>query len=173
MSFFENADDQIEINKHPQPFRLTGIRVGLISTVVGFIIFLLGARPSLFNLDRSPVIGFVQIAMFLVGLGVMCIGGYISIKAIWRGQQLSIAADIGMRLVATGFVVAVFAGMADVFGVGSHPLPDVPYFGGWQSRGVEVGELVIAFGFLLMLPVGRKNKTLPRQSEADLSHLQN
>lgn len=159
MSFIDNSDEQTQNENHPKRFPLTRIRVGLISAILGFIIFLLGARPSLFNLDRSPVIGFVQIAMFLVGLGIMCIGGYISIKGIWHGQQLSIAADIGMRLVATGFVVAVFAGMADVFGVGSHPLPDVPYFGGWQSRGVEIGELVIAFGFLLMLPIGRKDKT--------------
>ncbi len=134
------------------------LRIGLLTTISSFVIFLLGARPSIFGLDRSPVIGFVQIAMFLIGLAGMCIGGYISIKAIWRGKQLSIAADIGMRLVATGFVVTVFAGMADVFGVGSHPLPDVPYFGGWQSRGVEFGQAFIAIGFLLMLPFRKKNK---------------
>jgi hypothetical protein len=57
-----------------------------------------------------------------------------------------------MRLVATGFVIAVFAGMADVFGFGSHPLPEVPYFGAWQARGVEIGEVIIAIGFLLMIP---------------------
>ncbi|PKO17829.1 MAG: hypothetical protein CVU39_04930 [Chloroflexi bacterium HGW-Chloroflexi-10] len=130
----------------------TRIRIGLISTVIGFLLFLLGARPSLFGLDRSPVIGFVQIAVFLVGLGVMCLGGYLSTKAMWRDRQISIIADIGMRLVATGFVIAVFAGMADVFGFGSHPLPDVPYFGAWQARGVEIGEGIIAIGFLMMIP---------------------
>ena len=132
------------------------IRIGLIFTILGFLIFLLGARPSLFGLDRSPVIGFVQIGMFLVGLALMCLGGYISMMALWKKQTPSILADIGLRLVATGFVIAVFAGMADVFGFGSHPLPDVPYFGGWQTRGVEIGQAIIAIGFLFMIPY-RKN----------------
>ena len=55
-------------------------------------------------------------------------------------------------MVATGYVIAVFAGMADIFGMGSHPLPGVPYFGPWQARGVELGMAFIAFGFLMMLP---------------------
>jgi|YNPNPStandDraft_1061719.scaffolds.fasta_scaffold12519_2 hypothetical protein len=134
-------------------------RTGLILTLFGFLVFLMGARPGLFGLDRSPVIGFVQIAVFLIGLAIICIGGYISLLALWKGEDLSIAADIGQRLVATGYVIAVFAGMADVFGMGSHSLPAIPYFGQWQARGVEVGQLLIAVGFILMLPF-----TLHRQS---------
>ncbi len=95
--------------------------------------------------------------MFLIGLAGMCIGGYISMMALWNGNQPSIAADIGMRLVATGYVIAVFAGMADIFGMGSHPLPDVPYFGAWQARGVEIGESIIAIGFLMMVPFKEKD----------------
>ncbi len=133
------------------------IRLGLFFTILGFLLFLLGARPSIFGLDRSPVIGFVQIGIFLVGLSIMCLGGYISMMALWKRETPSILADIGLRLVATGFVIAVFAGMADVFGFGSHPLPDVPYFGGWQTRGVEIGEAIIAIGFLFMIPFGKKS----------------
>jgi hypothetical protein len=128
------------------------VRLGLIITLVGFVIFLIGARPSLFSLDRSPVIGIVQIATFLVGIGIICIGGYLSLMALWRGHNPSIAADIGLRLVATGYVIAVFAGMADVFGFGTQRLPRVPFFGPWQSRGVMFGEVIIAIGFLLMIP---------------------
>jgi hypothetical protein len=126
---------------------------------------MVGARPSIFNLDRSPVIGFVQIAMFLIGLAFMCIGGYISLTAMWKNREPSIAADIGMRLVATGFVIAVFAGMADVFGFGSHPLPDVPYFGAWQARGVEIGEAIIAIGFLMMIPFKYKSKPIVKSGQ--------
>ncbi len=128
------------------------VRIGLTLTLIGFVVFLIGAVPGLFGLDRSPIIGFVQIAVFLVGLAIMCIGGYTCMMALWKDRIPSIAADIGVRMVATGYVVAVFAGMADVFGLGSHSLPKVPYFGGWQARGVEIGELVIAIGFLLLLP---------------------
>ncbi len=74
--------------------------------------------------------------------------------SLWKNQQPTIAVDIGLRLVATGFVIAVFAGMADVFGIGSHLLPTVPYFGAWQARGVQFGEAIIAIGFILLIPFG-------------------
>lgn len=141
-----------------QIFSLRRVRIGLSLTLLGFVVFLLGARPSLFGLDRSPVIGFVQIAVFLVGLAFICIGGYISLMSLWKKRQPSILADIGLRMVATGYVIAVFAGMADVFGAGSHPLPGVPYFGPWQARGVEIGQIIIAIGFLMLIPFGDRRK---------------
>jgi hypothetical protein len=55
-------------------------------------------------------------------------------------------------LIGTGYVIAVFTGMADVFGMGSQPLPDVPYFGPWQAGGVLIGQFVIAIGFLMLIP---------------------
>ncbi len=133
-------------------------RTGLVLTLAGLLVFLIGARPGMFGIDRSPIIGFVQIAVFLVGLAIICIGGYISLTSLWREQPTSIAADIGLRLVATGYVIAVFAGMADIFGFGSHPLPALPFFGEWQARGVEVGQVLIALGFLMMLPYRRDGK---------------
>jgi hypothetical protein len=125
-------------------------------TLGGLLVFLIGARPGLFGLDRSPVIGFVQITVFLIGLAFMCLGGYLSLMGLWQKGQTSILADIGLRLVATGFVIAVFAGMADMFGFGSHPLPGVPYFGVWQVRGVEIGEALIGLGFLMIIPARRR-----------------
>jgi hypothetical protein len=136
-------------------YSVARIRLGLTLTLIGLVIFLIGARPSIFGLDRSPVIGFVQIAVFLIGLAVISIGGYISMMALWKDHSPSIAADIGLRLVSTGYVVAVFSGMADVFGFGSHPLPGVPYFGEWQASGVVIGEGIIAVGFLLLIPYSR------------------
>ncbi len=119
---------------------------------------MIGARPALFSLDRSVVVGFVQIAVFLVGLAMICLGGYISLMVFWRNGQRSIAADIGQRLVATGYVIAVFSGMADVFGLGTRPPPVyVPFFGPLQAIGVEVGQAIIVVGFLLLVPY-RKQK---------------
>ncbi len=133
-------------------------RIGLGLTLAGFLVFLVGARPGMFGIDRSPIIGFIQIAVFLVGLAIICIGGYISLTSLWREQPTSIAADIGLRLVATGYVIAVFAGMADIFGFGSHPLSTLPFFGEWQARGVQVGQVFIALGFSMLLPYGRGEK---------------
>ncbi len=128
------------------------IRAGLFITLAGFFIFIVGAKPDWLGWDRSPVVGFVQIAVFLVGLAIICMGGYVGLLALWGNSQRSIAADIGLRLVSTGYVISVFAGMADVFGMGTHPLPNVPYFGPVQATGVVLGEIVIAVGFLLLIP---------------------
>jgi hypothetical protein len=128
------------------------IRSGLFITLCGLILFLVGARPGIFEMDRSPVVGFVQIAVFLVGLAIICLGGYISMMAFWKNGDRTIPADIGTRLVTTGYVIAVFSGMADVFGFGTQMWPKVPYFGRWQAAGVQIGEAVIAIGFLLLFP---------------------
>lgn len=146
----------IEAPTRPLRFWRRRARKGLILTLIGFMIFLFGARPGMFGLDRSPIIGFIQILVFLVGLAIICVGGYISLTSLWREQATSIAADIGLRLVATGYVIAVFAAMADIFGFGSHPLPGLPFFGPYQAIGVVIGQIVIALGFFLLLPFGQR-----------------
>ena len=139
-----------------KPLSRMRIRTGLFITLTGFFIFIVGAKPDWLGWDRSPVVGFVQIAVFLVGLAIICLGGYIGLLALWNGNQRSIGADIGLRLVSTGYVISVFAGMADVFGMGTHTLPAVPYFGPVQATGVVLGEIVIGIGFLLLIPYGRE-----------------
>lgn len=128
----------------------TRIRLGLFMTVFGYFLFLLGARPSLFGLDRSRVIGFVQISVFLIGLAFISLGGYLTLNALWPDGKKTIAADIGLRLISTGYVISVFTAMADIFGLGSHRLPDV-FFGPLQARGMEIGMMTIAVGFLLLI----------------------
>jgi hypothetical protein len=135
------------------------VRFGLLLTLFGLLVFLIGARPALFGLDRSPVVGFVQISVFLVGLAIICIGGYVSLMSFWRNGNRTIAADIGSRLIVTGYVVAVFSGMADVFGFGTRVPPLVPFFGPWQATGVQIGEALITIGFLLLIPLQRRKKT--------------
>lgn len=135
-------------------FRVSYLRVrfSLITVGFGLFVFVVGAKPNWFGWDRSPVVGFVQIAVFLIGLALICIGGYVGLVAMWGNEQRSILADIGLRLVGTGYVIAVFTGMADIFGLGSQPLPMVPYFGPWQAAGVLIGEVIIAIGLLMTIP---------------------
>ena len=128
------------------------IRFSLISVGLGLFIFVIGAKPSWFGWDRSATVGFIQIAVFLVGLALICTGGYVGLSALWGKEQRTIIADIGLRLIGTGYVIAVFTGMADVFGMGSQALPKVPYFGPWQAGGVLMGQFVIAVGFLMLIP---------------------
>jgi hypothetical protein len=124
--------------------------IGIV--LLGLFIFLLGVEPGWFRLDRSPVVGFVQISVFLLGLAIICIGGYIGFSIQWADGERTISADIGLRLIATGYVVSVVSGMADVFGFGTQTFPRIPYFGPIQATGVVFGEAVIAVGFLLMIP---------------------
>ncbi len=129
------------------------ILVSSTVTCLGLLIFTIGTKPDWFGWDRSPVVGFVQIAVFVAGLAFICLGGYIGLLTLWWGHERTIVSDIGTRLVGTGYVITVFAGMADVFGMGSQPFPQVPYFGPWQALGVLIGQGIIALGFLLFIPI--------------------
>ncbi len=129
----------------------TQIRSGFYTTLVGLFIFVLGAKPEWFGADRSPVVGFVQIVVFVIGLAILCVGGYVGLNALWGDYERSIAADIGFRLVATGYVLAFFTAMADLFGMGTQPLPEVPFFGPVQALGMEIGQGLILLGFLLAI----------------------
>lgn len=141
-------------------------RFGVIAALIGVLVFALGAEPGWFGLDRSPVTGFVQIAVFLVGLALIGVGGYIALMALWNGEPLTLVADIGARLVSTGYVIAVASGMADVFGFGSEAFPRIPTFGIWQQRGVMFGEVVIGIGFLLMIRWSRGEGPQPENEKA-------
>ena len=128
------------------------IRFSLISVSLGMLIFAIGAKPNWFGWERTPIVGFIQIIVFLVGLALICVGGFVGLSALWGKEQRSIIADIGLRLVATGYVISVFAGLADVFGMGTQAVPKTPYFGPWQAGGVLMGQFVIAIGFLMVIP---------------------
>jgi hypothetical protein len=81
---------------------------------------------------------------------------------LWNGYQKSIASDIGLRLVSTGFVIAVACGMADVFGFGTEIAPLIPTFGIWQTIGVIFGEVVIGIGFLMLIPTQRSSRPMQK-----------
>lgn len=155
-----NPSQPVE-NVPPLPER-DRVRLGLTVTLVGFVVFILGAKPNWLLLDYTPVIGFAQICIFIIGLAVMCIGGHIGLTAIWAGEEKSIGADIGLRLVATGFVIAIFSGLADVFGMSIKDNPLGPFFGPWQQTGIEIGMVVIAIGLLMVIPWRRFRKAKPQ-----------
>lgn len=135
-------------------------RIGIAILLIGTLVFLLGTSPQWFGLDRSPVVGFVQIGVFILGLGLITGGGYMIMESLWRDTPKLIVTDLGARLVGTGYVIALASGMADVFGLGTRPLPSVPFFGYWQGRGVLIGEIVTIIGFVMMAPFwARKNKS--------------
>jgi len=136
----------------PTTSRTLRKRIGIAILLVGMLVFLLGAAPQWFGLDRSPVVGFVQIGVFILGLGLISAGGFMTMDALWRDRPKLIITELGARLVGTGYVIALASGMADVFGLGTRPLPSVPFFGYWQGRGVLIGEIIIVIGLIMMAP---------------------
>ena len=50
------------------------IRLSMGIILLGLFLFAIGTKPDWFGWDRSPVVGFVQITVFLVGLIIICLG---------------------------------------------------------------------------------------------------
>ena len=106
--------------------------------LIGLFIFVIGVEPDLIGMDRSPVIGFVQVGVWMTGLAFVLSGSYAAVRVVRNHRPNSLRADIGMRLIATGYVVAAAASLADFIGIGAHQLPTV-HFGPLQVIGLAVG----------------------------------
>jgi hypothetical protein len=125
-------------------------RFGVAAVVFGFFIFVIGVYPDLIRLGLTPGIGLVQIATFLFGISVMTLGAYIYAYATrHRALPRSLREDIGLRLMATGLVIAYATGFADVLGIGSNFGSERPLLGLFQASGVALGVLVIVAGIVL------------------------
>lgn len=142
-------------------------RLGLTLTGLGIVVFLIGAVPHWFNLDNSEAVGFVQVGVFSFGLLLICLGGTFALGSLWPAHWRSIFADIGLRLAWTGWVFAISAALADVFGLGTRPLTtSVTFFGPWQALGVMIGEGIMFVGFLMMIPYQKDFPPLPGEETA-------
>jgi uncharacterized membrane protein len=119
--------------------------------LAGLFVFILGVAPDLIGMDRSPVIGFVQVGTWLSGLAVLLLGAYLAVRVIRNGRESTLVSEVGSRLIATGYVLAVAASLADFIGIGSHPLPAI-YFGPLQVIGLVLGILISLIGVILYWP---------------------
>ena len=123
---------------------------------------IIGLRPDLFGLDRGRYIGYVQIIVILIGLGLMTLSATGMLIAFWNGGPKSLRADFGTRIIATGYVICAFTALADAFGFGTNPLPNV-MIGTLQSYGVMIGIFVICVGLFLAI---RPDKYLTKEQSA-------
>ena len=119
--------------------------------LAGLLLFILGVAPDLIGMDRSPVIGFVQVGTWLTGLAILLLGAYFAVRVIRNGLENTLISEVGSRLIATGYVLVAAASLADFIGIGSHPLPNI-YFGPLQVVGVVLGTLISLVGVLLYWP---------------------
>lgn len=133
------------------PPQLRRIRLGILIVLLGLFLFVLGVYPDLFGLDRSPVVGFVQIGVWLFGLALLLLGAYATVRVVRAGRPNSLRADVGLRLIATGYVFAFAASLADFIGIGSHQMPQI-YFGPVQVLGLAAGVSISLVGVILYWP---------------------
>lgn len=119
--------------------------------LIGLLLFLIGLEPDLLGMNRSPVVGFVQIGVWLTGLAMLLLGATMAVRVIRNGRENSLRADIGLRLVATGYVVAAVASLADFISIGAHRMPNI-YFGPVQTLGLVVGVVTSVVGVALYWP---------------------
>jgi hypothetical protein len=125
-------------------------RFGVATVVFGFTIFVIGVFPDLIRLGITPGIGLLQVGAFLFGITVMTFGAYIYAYATrHRAQPRGLREDIGLRLMATGLVIAYTTGFADVLGIGSNYGAERPLLGFFQAMGVAMGVAVIVVGIIL------------------------
>jgi len=132
-------------------FQAFWVRIWMSSVLVGLFLFVIGVNPDMISMDRSPVVGFVQVGVWLFGLALMFIGAYAALRILRNKRPLSLRAEIGERLIATGYVVAAAASLADFIGIGSHEIPEL-IFGPIQIIGLIVGIVTAVLGIVLYWP---------------------
>jgi hypothetical protein len=127
------------------------IRRWMALFIFGVLVFLVGVFPGWIGMDRSRVIGFLQMGVWLTGLGLALLGAFLTVRVVRNGRPMSLRAEIGARLIATGYVVSATATLADFLAIGSHRLPWV-YLGPLQVGGLVAGVVVSLIGLVLYWP---------------------
>lgn len=133
------------------PRQVSWARRWMTLVLIGLFVFIIGVEPDLIGMDRSPVVGFVQVGVWLTGLALLLVGAYATVFVVRNGRPNSLRADIGLRLIATGYVLAAAASLADFIGLGAQSMPEV-YFGPIQVLGLAVGVILSLLGVLLYWP---------------------
>src|SRR3990172_9034958 len=133
------------------PRQIRWVRRWMTLSLIGLLIFFIGINPGLIGMNRSPAVGFVQVGVWLTGLGILLIGASAALRVVRNGRLTTLLNDVGLRLAATGYVIASAASLADFIGIGSHTIRSL-VFGKIQVAGLVVGVLLILVGLILYYP---------------------
>jgi hypothetical protein len=128
------------------------LRLSILLFVAGIILSALALAAELLGLDITPGFGMIQMFQLLVGVTALTLAGYMQVHCRRRvNVPRSLQADIGIRLGATGLVLAYVCGLADLIGIGTHVNPafDRPHVGPLQLGGLIIGVLTITVGLAL------------------------
>jgi hypothetical protein len=134
--------------------RVLRIRRIVIITLYMVGVLLVGSAfaAEFTSLGPTPGFGVLQTFFFLSGITALVIGGYLHLAGRRSPDApRSLQADIGLRLSATGLVLAYVGGFADSIRIGTHIQPafERPYIGPLQWGGIILGLLMIFGGMVL------------------------
>jgi hypothetical protein len=129
----------------------------MTGVLLGFFIFAIGVDPDLIGMNRSRIIGFVQMGVWMTGLTILLLGATATVRVVRNGRPHSLRAEVGVRLIATGYVVAATATYADFLSIGSHQMPQV-HFGEVQVMGLALGVITSLIGLVLYWPATPRKK---------------
>ncbi|MBC8098059.1 MAG: hypothetical protein H7Y11_01335 [Armatimonadetes bacterium] len=135
-------------------------QLGIALGALGIILTLMGLFPGVTGVAPTPVIGIVQIAAILTGFTLLILGALMYVKFTFYVQiAATLAQQIGTRLAMTGLLFAALAGLADIFGFGSHTRAAAAdaFIGPLQAVGVIGSFLLAAAGVLMYAMLGKSN----------------
>lgn len=124
------------------------VMLGLLA--IGVLLVISAAIAEL--LGPTPGFGALQTLVFLLGITALTVAIYMYLSSLRPPDTpASLQADIGLRLSATGLVLAYASGFADLIRIGTHYGPefDRPFIGPLQLGGLVLGLGVLAAGMLL------------------------
>lgn len=121
-------------------------------TIIGILLVIGAAVAELIGIGPTPGFGALQTLVFLLGITAITVAVYMYLSSLRPPDTpSSLQADIGLRLSATGLVLAYVSGFADLIRIGTHYGPefDRPFIGPLQLGGLVLGLVVLAAGMLL------------------------
>jgi hypothetical protein len=124
----------------------------IVLAILGLLLVGSAFAAEFTNLGTTPGFGVLQTFFFLIGLTALTFAGYLYLgRHRPSDAPRSLQADIGLRLSATGLVLAYVGGFADSIRIGTHIQPafERPFIGPLQWGGILLGLMMILGGMLL------------------------
>jgi len=127
-------------------------QVGIALGALGVIFCFMGLFPGITGARTTIGIGLVQVSMLVLGYALIILGALNYLKfTFYLGVPSTLSQQVGVRLALSGLLFAGLAGLADIFGFGSHIRSDVTdiYLGQLQLLGILASFALSSLGVLV------------------------
>jgi hypothetical protein len=152
-------------------------QVGIALGALGIVLTLMGLFPGLIGVEPTLGIGVIQVFMLLCGYALLIFGAVVYVKfTFYFGIPINLLQQIGLRLSMTGLLLAALAGLADIFGFGSHLRTEISdiYFGSFQAISIIACFGLSSLGVIMYALAGyrqmRVDAPSPDDEVASVSH---